>query len=56
MDYAGSVGLKKSQEVLECRPGTPALLLWSLEQQDMQAEEYVDVIVKLRHHENRINH
>ena len=29
--YAGSVGLKKSQEVLECRPGTPALLLWSLE-------------------------
>ena len=31
VDYAGSVGLKKSQEVLECRPGTPALLLWSLE-------------------------
>ena len=27
----GRSDLKKSQEVLEWRPGTPALLLWSLE-------------------------
>ena len=31
VDNAGSVGLKKSKEVLEWRPGTPALSLWSLE-------------------------